>query len=207
MIVHFARHAECHKNLIGIPGGDGTELTALGISQAEQLGERLCVNADPIHVFHTAHKQTKQTAEIAAKMLGANCTLIDGLHSISLGRLSGVPIEEARVRYPEDNAHMDRWRSGAVSFSELNISGLEDGLIFMRRSVSSVETALSRLPPTSASALIVCTTSHLILFKQLSKNITPLMSCYKSIPFGYCESFQVEWGQVMLMASRHSELN
>lgn len=204
MIVHFARHAECHKNLIGIPGGDGTELTTLGISQAELLGERLCAHAEPIHVFHTAHTQTKQTAEIAAKKLGADCTLIDGLHSISLGRLSGMPIDEARVRYPEDNAHMDRWRSGAVSFSELNIPGLEDGLVFMRRSISSVETALSRLRPTAASALFVCTTSHLILFKHLSEDITPLMPCYRSIAFGYCESFKVEWGQVMLMASRHT---
>lgn len=203
MIVHFARHAECHKNLIGVPGGNGTELTASGISQAELLGERLSTNLDPIHVFHTAHTQTRQTAEIASKKSGASCTPVDGLHSISLGRLSGVPIDEARVRYPEDNAQMERWRSGAVSFSELNIPGLEDGLIFMRRSISSVETVLSRLRPTAASALIVCTTSHLILFKHLSEDITPLMPSYKSITFDYCEDFQVEWEQVMLMASYH----
>lgn len=204
MIVHFARHAECHKNLIGIPGGDGTELTISGISQAGLLGKRLSSNLDTIHVFHTAHKQTKQTAEIVAEELRANCALVDGLHSISLGRLSGVPIDEARVRYPEDNAHMERWRSGTVSFSELNIFGLEGGLAFMRRSVNSVEGALSRLQPTAANALIVCTTSHLILFKHLSEGVTPLMPHYKSITFGYCETFQVEWGQAVLMASRHS---
>lgn len=206
MIVHFARHAECRKNLIGIPGGAGTELTTLGIFQAEILGEQLCATAHPIHVFHTAHTQTKQTAEIAAHKLGARCTLIDGLHSISLGRLSGVPIDEARVRYPEDSAYMDRWRSGAASFSELNISGLEDGIAFMRRSVGAVENVLSPLRPGAASALIVCTTSHLILFKHLSSGITPLMPSYKSITFGYCETFHVEWELVMRMSSTHSGL-
>ncbi|WP_223635190.1 histidine phosphatase family protein [Rhodobacter sp. TJ_12] len=204
MIVHFARHAECRKNLIGIPGGDGTELTTSGISQAEMLGERLCADADPFHVFHTAHTQTKQTAEIAAQKLGASCTLVDGLHSISLGRLSGVPIDEARVRYPEDNAHMDRWRSGAASFSELNIYGLEDGTAFMRRSVSAVENVLSPLRLTTASALIVCTTSHMILFKHLSSGITPLMPTYKSITFDYCEAFHVEWERVMQMSSTYN---
>lgn len=189
----FMRHAQSQKNLIGMPGGDGMPLTELGRSQALIAADELSALKPAIDIVYASpHVQTKETASIVSETLDLPSGVADDFTSIGLGRLSGVSISNAEREFSQDSSEMQRWRDGIAPISELRIEGMEPPNSFGSRSIA----ALSRLKHTSKEArkvLVVCTTSHLIFFRHLSNEVSPMDSAYKNIEFQFCEHFETDY--------------
>lgn len=199
MKVIFMRHAECSKNLVGLPGGPGTSLTSRGQAQARCAADdgdvRSCA------VFHSPHVQTKETAAMISEAGGKQHSVLSGLSSIGLGSLSGIPISQAAIKYPDDSAAMQAWRNGEASISELDIAGMEKPIQFAVRSLDVLKT-LVLTANNAEPLLIVCTTSHLIMFKHFSKGIGISSPNYKALNFDYCEYFEVNAGDILRSENR-----
>lgn len=169
MIVHLVRHAECTKNLIGIPGGEGAPLTPAGLIQADEVAEALRLRvAGSATLVACPPLQTVETAAVIGRHLGIESMVEPLFASIGLGVLSGVPIREASVRYPESSAAMDRWRSHLSEIADLQIDGMESPWEFYRRGLQGM------LKYRSHEELILCsTTSIMIMMMHVSNSITP----------------------------------
>lgn len=169
MLLHLVRHAECEKNLIGIPGGAGAPLTARGVAQAKCIASKLgeLIGGQPLLVACPAI-QTVATAEIIGGHLGLSPSQDQLLASIHLGELTGVRIDEARERYPESSQSMDLWRAGALEIADLTIRGMEEPWEFYRRGAQF----LLRYS-TKDEIIVCCTTSIMILLSYLALGITP----------------------------------
>jgi len=194
MNIYLVRHAECFKNLIGIPGGDGASLTPLGIMQANKLGEALrpCVEKKAT-LIACPPRQTAETAAIIGRTLGIDSKIEPLFASINLGVLNGVPIKEASSRYPKSSASMERWRSNLSEIEDLQIDGMENPWDFYKRGLRGI------LKYRKCENLIVCsTTSIMILFIHISNKITPRAGDgYKSIEFENAEIMNVVFDNSM----------
>ncbi|AWM01209.2 histidine phosphatase family protein [Bradyrhizobium amphicarpaeae] len=159
-----ARHAECEKNLVGIPGGPGAALTPTGRLEAELLAENIrSFDRLPDQVIACPTAQTIETAQILATALDVPMTIGDELKSIHLGVLAGVPIVEARRLYPTSSKSMDEWRAGEIELCDVDIDGMEDPRSFYGRGIHY----LLECTGEQRVNLIVATTSILILLQNL----------------------------------------
>lgn len=171
MKLYLARHAQCIKNLAGIPGGEGTALTALGITEAHDLARRVGLNSSqPKRVVACPPTQTQQTAEIVADSLGLAVDVELELRSIHLGVLTGIPIDDARKRYPCSSASMDRWRAREIDLCDIRIDGMENPIDFFRRGLRYLMEYSSRDRP----EIVIATTSIMILFHNIYDMKGPL---------------------------------
>ncbi|WP_082504354.1 histidine phosphatase family protein [Methylobacterium sp. Leaf111] len=164
MRLYVARHAECGKNLIGIPGGMGNSLTNRGIEQARDLAQYFAeanILAGAVGVCPPI--QARETGEIIATRLGLPVEQRDELCSINLGVLTGIPISEARQLYPASSASMDLWRKGEIELSAVKIEGMEDPTKFFIRGLRYVLNVMQ----IKKEDLIVATTSIMILFENM----------------------------------------
>ena len=184
MIVHLVRHAECTKNLIGIPGGEGAPLTPIGLIQADEVAEALRLRvAESATLVACPPLQTVETAAVIGRHLGIESIVEPLFASIGLGVLSGVPIREASVRYPESSAAMDRWRSHLSEIADLQIDGMESPWGFYNRGLRGI------LKYRTCNELILCaTTSIMIMIIHMSNKITPHPGeGYRSLDFTNAE--------------------
>lgn len=189
MKILVVRHAECHKNLIGIPGGEGAPLTPVGSIQAAELGNLLLPRlAGETVLIASPTLQTVETAAIVGDLLGIKPEVEPLFKSIDLGVLSGVSIAEARVRFPTSSASMDKWRSNSSEIADLQIEGMECPWAFYNRGLRGV------LKYKECNLLILCaTTSLMILMSHISRKITPRSGDrYKSISFANTELLSIE---------------
>jgi broad specificity phosphatase PhoE len=190
MNVHLVRHAECFKNIIGIPGGEGAPLTPAGLIQADTVGKslrlRLVENAT---LIACPPRQTVETASIIGKHLGIGSKVEPLFTSVGLGVLDGVPVSDAKVRFPASSAAMDRWRSRSSEIADLQIDGLENPWEFYNRGLLGI------LKYRACDQLILCaTTSIMILISHISDKITPRSGeGYKSLDFTNGEVVDVEF--------------
>lgn len=192
MKVHVVRHAECYKNLIGIPGGEGASLTPAGIIQADKVGEVLQHRlAGEATLIASPTRQTIETAEILGRRLGIGSEVEPLFASIDLGVLSGVSIKEASVRFPASSASMDQWRSYSSEIADLQIDGMESPWEFYNRGLRGI------LKYQRYNDLIVCaTTSIMILMSHMSNKITPQPGeGYKSLNFTNTEITSINFNK------------
>jgi broad specificity phosphatase PhoE len=171
MKILIVRHAECEKNLIGIPGGGGATLTKEGIQQASCFASELKgKNSEISRVRACPTIQTIETANIIANEFDLSVTVDADLRSIDLGVLSGVPIAEARVHYPLSSASMDGWRSGQLEIEELKIEGMETPKSFYSRGAQALVDIYAN--HRGGIEIIVCTTSFMILFEYIKERVS-----------------------------------
>lgn len=190
MIVHLVRHAECFKNLIGIPGGEGASLTPTGIIQADKVGKTLrSCETGKMTLIACPPPQTVETAAIIGRHLKIGLEVEPLFTSIGLGVLGGVPIAEAEVRFPASSAAMDTWRSHSSEIANLQIDGMESPWRFYNRGLRGI------LKYQSCDELIICaTTSIMILMIHMSKKITPkLGDGYKALDFKNAEIVRIKF--------------
>lgn len=166
MRLYVARHAECAKNLIGIPGGKGNSLTSRGKDQAGELSTHVASLREPMLAIDSCPPvQALETANIIAHRLRLTVQVREELSSIGLGVLTGVPIDKAKRLHPASSASMDLWRSGQIELCDVKIDGMEDPLQFYLRGLRY----LLRLARETDTRLVIATTSILILFDNLHR--------------------------------------
>lgn len=189
MNIHLIRHAECFKNLVGIPGGEGASLTPTGLIQAEKVAEavHLRVAKERAILIACPPLQTVETAAVIGRRLGIESKVEPIFTSIDLGVLGGVPIIEASARYPESSAAMDRWRAQLSEIADLQIDGMEAPWGFYNRGLRGI------LKYRASDELILCsTTSIMILMIHISNKITPRPGeGYKAMNFSNAEVVSV----------------
>lgn len=75
-------------------------LDETGIAQAEATGASLA-HINIAAVYSSPLARAKETARIIARPHGLGVQVVDGLSDIDCGAWEGLPVEEARSRYPE----------------------------------------------------------------------------------------------------------
>lgn len=124
MELHLIRHGETDWNKERrIQGQSESQLTALGIQQAKELGQRLA-DIEFDRIYCSSSKRTRQTAEHAFAGSDTEIVYLDALREIFLGPWEGHLYEELAVREPESHQHF--WQQphlfrveGAENFFEL----------------------------------------------------------------------------------------
>jgi broad specificity phosphatase PhoE len=97
----FVRHGESESNKSGILSTPYTELTALGIEQAQKTGQELKAKNIKV-VACSAFIRARQTAEIIALELGINVAgvkVIDTIHERRMGKVEGQPRQHESIWY------------------------------------------------------------------------------------------------------------
>ncbi|MCK1717528.1 histidine phosphatase family protein [Bradyrhizobium sp. 141] len=159
--------------MIGIPGGPGTPLTPLGKAQATSVAARLTtLSPVPSEIVAVPTIQTIETAQIVGARLSLPTVVPNELRSINLGVLSGISIEAARTSYPRSSESMDDWRNGVSEIADLRIQGMEDPFAFYGRGASYLLKAMDLA--NSATMVIVCTTSIMILLHNIHDRRSPV---------------------------------
>lgn len=94
----LARHGQSVSNAVRrFQGAQDVALSALGVRQAEALGQVL--GRRPIaHVYASPLERARRTAEIAAAGLDLPLTVLADLRELSLGEWEGCTVEEVRAR-------------------------------------------------------------------------------------------------------------
>jgi broad specificity phosphatase PhoE len=78
MNLYFIRHGETEYNALNISQGEDTELSSLGLAQAELLAKRF--SNTPVDVIYSSPmKRARQTAEVVSKLLEKDITYSDYL--------------------------------------------------------------------------------------------------------------------------------
>jgi broad specificity phosphatase PhoE len=78
MNLYFIRHGETEYNALNISQGEDTELSSLGLTQAELLAKRF--SNTPVDVIYSSPmKRARQTAEVVSKLLEKDITYSDYL--------------------------------------------------------------------------------------------------------------------------------
>ncbi|MBB4422207.1 broad specificity phosphatase PhoE [Bradyrhizobium sp. CIR48] len=166
MKLFLARHAECEKNLIGIPGGSGAALTQVGRNQAQVLAREVgLLGLRPALIVACPTIQTIETAQIVSDEIQVPVVESADLRSIHLGVLAGLPISQARLLHPASSFSMDEWRAGTIELCDLQVEDMEDPVSFYCRGVKYVLDYIQR----QETELIIATTSILILMQNLNE--------------------------------------
>ena len=101
MKLYLARHGETDWNRRRwVQGSTDTELNAVGMAQAEQLGETLAAEGI-VRVYTSAMRRAGMTAQIVAARLGVPCEVRPGLQEIGLGEWEGHSWPQIRAGWPE----------------------------------------------------------------------------------------------------------
>ncbi len=133
----LARHgqtpANVAKTLDTVLPGPG--LTDLGRLQAEALGKELA--ADPLgpvgRIVHSSARRARETAFLAAPVLGLEPSEMGGIHEVQVGDLEGRNDEAAIARF---RATYDAWREGDVT---ARMPGGESGRDVLDRYLPALE--------------------------------------------------------------------
>lgn len=196
MKLYIVRHGECTKNLVGVPGGAGAQLTPRGVGQVRDLAARLkLLDEVPGSISACPPVQTRETAEILAECLNLHTCTTEELRSIDLGVLTGVPIDLARRLHPVSSASMDLWRAGQIELCDVAIEGMERPLDFFLRGLKYLLKCATRDLP----ELVVATTSLMILFENLHQMKGPERGeGYRSREYKHCELLNLHFGTAQL---------
>ncbi len=147
----LARHgqtpANVAKTLDTVLPGPG--LTDLGRLQAEALGKELA--ADPLGpvaaLVSSPARRARETAELAAPVLGLTAEVVEGTHEVQVGDLEGRNDEESIARF---RTTYDAWREGDVTS---RMPGGESGRDVLDRYLPALE-GLRAAHPTGTVVLV-----------------------------------------------------
>lgn len=129
MQLHLFRHGQTNWNAERrVQGQSESQLDALGIEQAQRLGERIR-DLDFQHVYCSSSERTRQTAEHAFARRSLPITYLDSLREIHMGPWEGQLYAEIEAAEPDSFRHF--WHEphlfsvpGAESFFELQTRAL-----------------------------------------------------------------------------------
>ncbi len=114
--VYVVTHAQSRHHVAGIVGGwHDSELTELGLRQAEQIGARireLVPEGAPAELYSSDLKRAFQTAEAIARALQIPIQTMTDLREKSYGEAEGKPqawLDERFIFPPETGNRMDHW--------------------------------------------------------------------------------------------------
>ena len=102
MKIYLIRHGETTSDIEERYGGEYDDhLTKKGIKQARELAKKL-IDKNIKFIFCSSKIRTKETLEIVNKKLELNYKIVKDLRERnSNGILTGMKIEEAKVKYPD----------------------------------------------------------------------------------------------------------
>lgn len=171
----FARHGETDWNIQKrIQGSADTELNENGLLQASQLARQLETNhIRPERIYTSRQRRARQTAETAAKALGVECIVQDGLEEISFGLWEGLTWNQVEERYPEEFAAWYKNRRYEKTPEGESYQDLLNRLLPTLHAVIKKEEALTASGSHSGT----------ILFVTHSAVIMSLMACLNNTPF------------------------
>ena len=133
LVRHGQTPANVAKTLDTVLPGPG--LTDLGRLQAEALGKELA--ADPLgpvgRIVHSPARRARETASLAAPVLGLEPSEVAGTHEVQVGDLEGRNDEAAIARF---RATYDAWREGDVT---ARMPGGESGRDVLDRYLPALE--------------------------------------------------------------------
>ncbi|GHF33952.1 bifunctional RNase H/acid phosphatase [Streptomyces mashuensis] len=89
-------------------GGSDPELSAAGRRQAESVAAALAARGTVQAVVSSPLRRCRETAEAAARRLGLEVRIDEGLREADFGAWEGLTFTEVRERYPDD---LDAWLS------------------------------------------------------------------------------------------------
>lgn len=130
MELHLFRHGQTDWNAERrVQGQSESQLDALGIDQARQLGERIR-DLDFQHIYCSSSERTRQTAEHAFAHRQFPVTYLDSLREIHMGPWEGQLYADIESAEPDSFRHF--WHephlfavAGAESFLELQERALQ----------------------------------------------------------------------------------
>ncbi len=159
-LLYIIRHGETDWNLQGkVQGKQDSQLTKLGLKQAELLANRLM--GENIEVIYSSGLQRAiSTASIIADKLNLPYFCNDALNEINFGLWEGLTNEEILKEYP---AELRTWRN---SPHKSTIPGGEKLALAQKRAVDFVRTLVS--DSTGKNILLV---SHATIIKLLLMHI------------------------------------
>ena len=160
MEIHLIRHGETNWNKERrVQGQSESRLTALGVQQAKELGQRIR-HLEFDKIYCSSSLRTRQTAEHAFPYSTTEINYLDALREIFLGPWEGHLYEDLAEREPESHRHF--WEqphlfqlNGAESFFELQQRAID--------AVAEIEATHRAEPASSRKVAIV---SHGALIKS-----------------------------------------
>lgn len=184
-IYSFIRHAESKKNLKDITGGEGEQLTEIGLKQVNELinkikkysyfGDYQLCSSDII--------QAKETASLLGDALNIKNTVIHELNPASMGVINGLSSKQIREMYPELCNQLEKWKNKEIEAVELNIPGMEKPKDFYKRVVSYINNN-----DNGKWNIIICTRSLMVLIYNLTHNHLPIKGGdYKHQDIAHCD--------------------
>ena len=104
MRIYFARHGETDSNARRwVQGKTDTELNAVGIGQAQELGRRMAALETPVvKVYSSEMKRARTTGRIVAEILNVTFEARPGLQELSLGDWEGQTWRQIARTWPEE---------------------------------------------------------------------------------------------------------
>ncbi len=128
----LVRHGETEWNKASkVQGSMDTELSDLGLKQAELLAKRL-ETEDIEVVYSSSLKRALRTAEIAARYNRCNVVKSEEYHEIRLGPWEGLTINEIKEKYSE---HFRTYREDPANFK---LPGAETFLDLTARTYNAI---------------------------------------------------------------------
>ncbi|MCP4868193.1 MAG: histidine phosphatase family protein [Proteobacteria bacterium] len=128
MILTLVRHGETLSNATGTWQGQGdSQLSPLGLKQAELLGERL----ERVHFDRVVSSDLRRAVE-TSELLGKPYTCDPAFREIDLGSWEGLTREQVREAFPDELAALSRGE-------DLPVGGGESWLDVQRRTLAALE--------------------------------------------------------------------
>ena len=160
MEIHLIRHGETNWNKERRAQGQSeSQLTALGVQQARELGQRVAqIKFDKIYC--SSSLRTRQTAEHAFPKSTIEIEYLDTLREIFLGPWEGQLYEDLAQREPESHRHF--WEQPHL----FQLQGAESFFDLQQRAIDAVEKIETqhRTNPTSVGKVAIV--SHGALIKS-----------------------------------------
>lgn len=159
MELHLIRHGETDWNKERrIQGQSESQLTPLGIQQAQELGQRLSrIGFD--RVYCSSSRRTRQTAEHAFARSDSEIVYLDELREIFLGSWEGRLYEELATTEPESHQHF--WQQPHL----FRVEGAEDFYQLQKRAIDAIAGIESSFEAAHADERKIAVVSHGALIK------------------------------------------
>ena len=182
--VILIRHAESIKNLKKIHGGQGEELTDLGIEQAQSVAKFLKDNRIDLNlkIYASTSFHTRATAQIIAEKLNLPIEKPYEFAPLYLGIADGLSEQQLEDISPETSELFRLWRNKEIDIKKLVVKDMESYQDFWNRG----KTLLSTLP-TDKDVMMVCSNSLMILLTHIMAGNDPnLTDNYKHFSIPNC---------------------
>lgn len=172
--LYLLRHGQSEWNILNkVQGQEDTELTEIGIEQANKAAERLKYENIDI-IYSSDLKRAYNTAEIVGDKLDLEVNKLNGIREINFGVWQGLDLDTIKKEHGED---YKLWRTEP---HKLNIENAENLQTLKERVIGDVQKLISENP--NKKILLV---SHGAAIKALILGILDIdISKYNKITIG-----------------------